>query len=204
MPPPPVFATLPVTMTVTQRSTFPIPGAEERFTLTIDDITRGQAMVSLQHVDGPALFGPVSMEASQSRRFAIDGAEFLLTLDVLDNQLVGDDAAEFTLDAAPPAAAALTEPEKIERLIAAVAALEGAVFIRNGDDHTPSEAAEHLRTKLDAAGERITTARQFVDQVASGSSLTGEEYSLRWPDGRTTTSREFLEAELAKLEMSSQ
>jgi hypothetical protein len=39
---------------------------------------------------------------------------------------------------------ALTEPQKIERLLAAVEA-SGAIFVRNGDEHTAKQAAEHLR-----------------------------------------------------------
>ena len=197
----PPFSLLPVTLTVMQRSTTSIPESNEQYTLTIDDITRGQVLVSLQGGAGPAHFGPVSMAAGDSRRFEVDGGEYLLTLASLDNQLVGNDAAVFVLNAAPPAAAAvLTEAEKIERLIAAVAALDGAVFLRNGGEHTPAEAADHLQQKREAAGDRVTTAREFIEQVASKSSFTGEDYTLRLPDDRTQSAREFLMAELSKLE----
>ncbi|HJW72171.1 MAG TPA: DUF5329 family protein, partial [Geothrix sp.] len=48
-----------------------------------------------------------------------------------------------------------TEAQKIEALIQGVASLQGAAFIRNGSEHTPREAADHLRLKWKNAGKRV-------------------------------------------------
>ena len=82
-------------------------------------------------------------------------------------------------------ATALTEPQKIDRLIARVESLEGATFIRNGSEHTPAEAAQHLRDKRGRAGEKLKTADQFIEQIGSRSSLSGEEYMIKYADGRS-------------------
>ncbi len=102
-----------------------------------------------------------------------------------------------------PGAAPQTEPserDKIERLIDAIAALENATFVRNEKEHSAREAADHLRRKLRRAGDRITTARQFIERIASRSSTSGEVYRIRFSGGREVESGEFLLTELRKLE----
>ena len=96
--------------------------------------------------------------------------------------------------------APLSEAQKIEQLIASVESLEGAVFIRNGSEHTPREAGAHLRRKLRSAGSRIQTAQQFVDLIGSKSSSSGEPYRMRLADGTTITLRARLLEQLGKLE----
>jgi outer membrane biosynthesis protein TonB len=107
----------------------------------------------------------------------------------------------------PPAAGAasdealpLTENQKIDRLIAFVAALEGAVFIRNERHHTPAEAAKHLQLKRGKAGDRVRTADDFIRLCASHSTLSGEAYLIRLADGRTRTAEDVLREELARIE----
>lgn len=101
------------------------------------------------------------------------------------------------LAAAP---AAPTEAQKIEALIQAVAALQGAVFLRNGSEHTPAEAADHLRLKWKNAGRRVKTAPEFIHHCASGSSLSGRPYEIRLKDGRRVLARDWLWAELKRME----
>ena len=45
-----------------------------------------------------------------------------------------------------------------------------------------------LRTKFEAARASITTAAQFIEHVASTSSFTGKEYTMRFADGRISIS----------------
>jgi len=92
------------------------------------------------------------------------------------------------------------EAQKIEALIQAVAALQGAVFIRNGTEHTPAEAAEHLRLKWRNAGKRVKTAPEFIQHCASGSSMSGRPYEIRFKDGHTVLSRDWLWTELRRME----
>ncbi len=94
----------------------------------------------------------------------------------------------------------LSEREKIEYLIDHIANLEDAAFIRNGEEHSAEDAADHLRTKWRNAGSRVKTAVQFIEQVASQSSLSGDPYLIRFADGRDVKSGEYLAEILAKLE----
>jgi len=94
----------------------------------------------------------------------------------------------------------LSEAQKIQALIHSVETLKGAVFIRNGTEYDGAKAADHLRRKLDYAGDRIQTADQFIDKLATGSSMSGKPYKIRFNDGRTVDSADFFHAELRKLE----
>jgi hypothetical protein len=95
---------------------------------------------------------------------------------------------------------ALTEQQKIDALIASVEHLPGAVFIRNGTEYDGAKAADHLRTKRNYAGKRITTAEQFIDKLATASSMTGKPYKIRYADGRTVESAAFFREQLKRLE----
>lgn len=93
-----------------------------------------------------------------------------------------------------------SEQQKIEALIAQIEGLEGATFVRNSRNYDAETAARFLREKWKARENKIPTAKDFVDKVASASSTTGEPYRIRLPDGTEKTSREYLLAELEALE----
>jgi hypothetical protein len=99
-----------------------------------------------------------------------------------------------------PSAKKLTEEQKIEQLIGYVRNLNGATFIRNGSEYSSKAAAEHLQMKREKAGSRIKTARDFIEQLASESSISGKQYQIRLKDGKTYFSRELLLKELQRLE----
>jgi hypothetical protein len=196
--PSPSISQLPVSMKVRQRSTTTIPGSTNELLLTVDDITRGQVMVSVIRKSGIAVLGPISMENDDTTTFHFGETLYSLTLSELENDLVGDDFASFVISLAR--SESLTEAQKIERLIGKVESATGTVFVRNGVEHSPVDAAKHLRQKLDAATGRIATASQFIDVIASKSSLTGEDYKIYYSDGRVETTAKFFHDELAKLE----
>lgn len=81
------------------------------------------------------------------------------------------------------------EVAKIRYLIESVETLQGATFIRNGDEYDARKAADHLRLKLKRAGERVKTAEDFIRLCGSKSSLSGKAYRIRFPD-RTTVEAE--------------
>lgn len=85
-----------------------------------------------------------------------------------------------------------TESAKIDRLIQKIRELEGAVFIRNGTEHSAQEAAEHLQLKRSKAGKRLQTAEDFIRYCATKSSLSGEPYLIRFKDGHSEPAAEFL------------
>ena len=90
-------------------------------------------------------------------------------------------------------AAQLSVPEqaKIERLIAAVQHLEDATFIRNGCSYSAATAVRFLRGKWQARRGKVLSAEDFIDQVASCSSTTGQPYYIRFSDGRQLPSARF-------------
>ncbi len=97
-----------------------------------------------------------------------------------------------------------TEDQKIEKLISAVSILEGK-FIRNGEEHNAHEAADHLRLKLSNAKKSLFssgknwTAEQFIDQLATKSSLSGIPYEIKLKSGKKIPSSDWLKEELKKL-----
>ncbi len=95
--------------------------------------------------------------------------------------------------------AQLTEKQKIEYLIKSIEKLDGAYFWRNGEYHTAKEAADHLRLKLDNAGSKIKTAQQFIDNIATKSSMTGTPYKIKFKDGKIVESKVFLYQKLGEL-----
>ncbi|MDR3366329.1 MAG: DUF5329 domain-containing protein [Prevotellaceae bacterium] len=97
-----------------------------------------------------------------------------------------------------------TEREKIERLIGAVEQLKEAAFIRGSRAYSAEKAAAHLRTKLRKAGDKIATAQDFIDGIASTSYLTGKPYYIRFKDGRQITSRKFFEEKLSEMTAASE
>ena len=100
-----------------------------------------------------------------------------------------------SLTAAPSA----REKQRIDALIAAVEK-SGLIFIRNGSEHSAADAASHMRLKFNNAGNRISTAEQFIDYLASKSSITGAPYYLKFPDGRTEKAGIWLHRKLKELD----
>jgi len=94
----------------------------------------------------------------------------------------------------------LTEAQKIDALINSVGRLKDAVFIRNGSEYDAQAAADHLRRKLDYAGKKVQTAEQFIDKLATGSSMSGKPYKIRFADGRTVESAVYFREVLKRLE----
>jgi len=89
------------------------------------------------------------------------------------------------------------EQAKISYLIAEVGRLKGAQFVRNGKEYGVAEAVEHMNLKRRMAGSRIRTAEEFIRYCATGSSVSGQPYLIRFADGRTVESAKFLRERLA-------
>jgi len=92
------------------------------------------------------------------------------------------------------------EAAKIERLIAVVEGLADAKFVRKGEEYDATSAAKFLRGKWDWWKAEVKTAQDFVRLATGGNMGTGQPYFIKFKDGRTVRSSEFLGAELGKLE----
>ena len=102
---------------------------------------------------------------------------------------------------APVQAYAMSEEEKITMLIESVRDTpEGTHFIRNGKAYDVAEAVSHLNLKYSKAKSRIKTAEEFIRHIASGSSVSGEEYLIRYPDETSITAAVFFTERLRGLE----
>jgi Family of unknown function (DUF5329) len=96
--------------------------------------------------------------------------------------------------------APVAERQKIEALIEFIASSKDVQFVRNGKAYDATVAARFLRGKLAANDAEVKTARAFSDKVASFSGTSGEPYLIRRSDGTEVRSKDYLLAELRKLE----
>lgn len=102
----------------------------------------------------------------------------------------------------PAAAWAQSDPaasREVDALIADIAGLKGASFIRNGSEYDAAKAADHLRLKRSRAGDRLKTAEDFIRYCATASSMSGRKYRLRLADGRELDVADYLQARLQAL-----
>jgi len=100
----------------------------------------------------------------------------------------------------------LNWPQQQQRINYLISAIENAQlrFIRNGTEHSPQEAAAHLRMKLRrgqnswfAPAKEKWTAEMFIDKLASKSSFSGKPYQIEWPNGERVDAAVWLYQQLA-------
>lgn len=94
------------------------------------------------------------------------------------------------------------EERQIEALIARVAGMTDAAFIRNDRSYDAATAAEFLRRKWRRHAAEVRSAEDFIDRVATGSSTTGLPYRIRLGDGRELPCATVLREELLRLRKS--
>lgn len=82
------------------------------------------------------------------------------------------------------------EEQKIQYLITSIENLKDITFLRNGEGYGCLKAADHLRLKLEKAGNRVKTAEDFI-RLGSKSYISGEPYKMRYPDGTTVEVEKF-------------
>ena len=67
---------------------------------------------------------------------------------------------------------------EIDHLLEFVAG-SSCTFVRNGADYPAQKAGEHLAGKFRYAASRITTAEDFIRDIASRSSVSGDAYRVK-------------------------
>ena len=91
------------------------------------------------------------------------------------------------------------EKKKIEFLLHEIEQLKGAKFWRNGSSYSPKQAADHLRMKLGSkAGSRVKTVRDFIEGIASKSSMSGKPYEIEFENGTKVQANTFLYKKLSE------
>lgn len=89
------------------------------------------------------------------------------------------------------------EQRRIDYLIQSVAQLKDAQFIRNGSAYDAAAAVHHLELKRRYAGDRVRSADDFIRLCATGSSMSGKPYTIRFADGHVEAAADWLRARLA-------
>ncbi|HKU87319.1 MAG TPA: DUF5329 domain-containing protein [Casimicrobiaceae bacterium] len=67
---------------------------------------------------------------------------------------------------------------EIDHLLVFVAG-SSCTFVRNGTDYPAQKASEHLAGKLQYTASRITSAEDFIRDLASRSSVSGQAYRVK-------------------------
>ena len=89
---------------------------------------------------------------------------------------------------------------EIEHLLTVIGQ-SNCTFIRNGKEHNSIDAEEHLRMKYRKGKKWIENADQFIERIASKSSLSGNPYFIRCEDSQQPTG-EWLTRKLAEYRQS--
>lgn len=76
--------------------------------------------------------------------------------------------------ASPPSAA----KDEIDHLLQYVAD-SSCTFVRNGSEYPAGKARDHLESKYRFVGSRISSAEDFIQYLATKSSLSGEPYHVK-------------------------
>ena len=70
------------------------------------------------------------------------------------------------------------------------------IFIRNNTEYPAKEARDHMQTKYDYAKRWVGSAEQFIDRIATKSSISGNRYQVRC-QGKLLYTDMWLKQELA-------
>ena len=80
----------------------------------------------------------------------------------------------------------------------------GCNFVRNGKEHTASEAVDHLQMKARRGKRYYDTADEFIDRIASKSSWSGKPYLIQCDGQPAVTASDWFTRVLTKYRVSSE
>lgn len=100
----------------------------------------------------------------------------------------------------PFAQATSTTEEEIQHLFAFISQSD-CIFIRNSSEYPAKKAHNHMQTKYNYAKRWVESAEQFIDRIASKSSISGARYQVRCR-GRLFYSDNWLKQELTRYRIS--
>ena len=75
----------------------------------------------------------------------------------------------------------------------------GCIFIRNGRNHSPEEAIQHIIRKLEYFKKKITTTEAFIELCATKSTISNKPYEIKCPGQPVVKSRDWLLKELDRI-----
>jgi hypothetical protein len=80
----------------------------------------------------------------------------------------------------------------------------GCNFVRNGKEHTSSEAVDHLQMKARRGKRYYDTADEFIDRIASKSSWSGKPYQIQCDGQPAVTAADWFTRVLTEYRSSSE
>ena len=80
----------------------------------------------------------------------------------------------------------------------------GCNFVRNGKEHTSSEAVDHLQMKARRGKRYYDTADEFIDRIASKSSWSGKPYLIQCDGQLAVTASDWFTRVLTEYRVSSE
>ena len=86
--------------------------------------------------------------------------------------------------------------KEIDHLLDTVVA-SNCTFIRNGKEHNPESAKDHLSMKRNRGKKYYSTADEFIDNLASSSSWSGKPYQIRCGEEQPQPAKQWFDAVLA-------
>ena len=72
------------------------------------------------------------------------------------------------------------------------------LFIRNGKEYSAPEAREHLQMKRKRGKRHYSDTEEFIEKIASKSSLSGKDYLIQCGEAPQQTANEWFSALLQK------
>ncbi len=173
-----------------QRTQALIPSTDGNVTCSINDITKGQTEIVIKENENVLL--AESIMEMEPINFKLNGHSYTITCTFMMNKLIGQDYAQFELvENIHPDQQVKDETKEIEALLKKIETSD-IIFIRNGVEHTAKEAADHLRSKWEQTNGKIKTKKDFIEQLATKSSLTGELYLVQLKDGSKIKAADWL------------
>lgn len=164
-----------------QRTQTDLPSVAGNVTCSINDITKGQTQLIIK--EGEKVLVAESIMEMEPINFKFNNFSYTITCKQLVNLLIGDDFANFELvENVFPLKVVKDETKEIEALLKKIES-SNIIFVRNGTEHSPKEAANHLRSKWKQSNGKIKTKKEFIDHLATKSSQTGELYYVILEDG---------------------
>jgi hypothetical protein len=108
------------------------------------------------------------------------------------------------LAAAGPSASAEPDEAAQAEIVALLSAVgsSGCTFIRNDEPGTASAARDHLERKYRYVRKKLESAEDFIERVASKSSMSGRPYLVECPGKPQQRTRDWLLERLVEIRRS--
>lgn len=166
-----------------QRAGTTFPGYTEDLVIDIGDITQGQTILTLHF--GKEKILEQSIHEGEKLAFDIENEQYVFLCERFKNKLIGNDRGTFRIVHAKSVeqkSSLLKERKKIETLLLMIEKSD-VKFIRNDEIHSPKEAAIHLRSKYERVKDEIRSYDEFISEIASKSTVSGEDYFIQLKSG---------------------